>query len=329
MKINKITNMTNKSITKVTPTEILEFIPGRPDDYHCSCEYCTRNFLGQIKKGDLYYHSKAKETYFPKPDPNDKHLDAGHFQGYRWAVQNLTEPGDWILDPTVGTGTAIIEAINNGRNGIGIELEYPHIAQKNIDAQYSRPESPATGKTLFRQGNAKYISQYLNEWGIEKNSLQLIINGTPYPTMGSKSSDSPERKAFTNKVSKEEREYFFDDSFDYQNVDNFGTKKGSEFWKLVNEMYWDSIEYLKPGGYFVILIKDMMQNSAPYLLHKQVIDHVLEKNALVKTNRGLEYYGAYVHKHYPMTLFMLTYPKRFPDVQIPLYQTGIILRKTL
>jgi hypothetical protein len=320
----------SKSTTKVTPTQELFHKTEIPTDYHCTCNYCTTNFLGEIydTEHDRPYSASARYCYYPKRTGEDKHLDPGHFQGYRWAIQQFTEPGDWILDPTVGTGTAIVEAVNNGRNGIGIEIEYPHITQEAIQAQYDR-EAPATGEYLFRQGNAKLIKQYLDEWNVEKNSLQLIINGTPYPTIGAKSSDSPERKAFTDKVSKEEREYFFDDSFDYNNPDNFGTKKGSEFWNLVDNMYWDSVEYLKPGGYFVVIIKDMTQNGKPYLLHKMVIDHVLEKGSLFKTHNDLEYHGAFIHKHYPPTLHMNTYPVRFPDRVIPLYQTGIVLRKKL
>ena len=321
----------NKSTTIVTPNEELFYRTEIPFDYHCQCNYCRDNFLGEIydTSNNRPYSAGARYCYFPRRKGKDKHLDPGHFQGYRWAVHQFTQPGDWILDPTVGTGTAIVEAINNGRNAIGVELEYPDITQESIEAQYTRSVNPATGEYLFRQGNAKFIKSYLDEWGVTKNSLQMIINGTPYPTIARKSSDSPERKAFTCKVSKEEREYFFDDSFDYENKDNFGTKKGSEFWSLIDNMYWDVIEYLKPGGYFVILIKDMVQNRKPYLLHKEVIDHVLEKNALYKQHDDLEYYGSYVHKHFPLTLHMATYPKRFPDVLIPLYQTGIVLRKKL
>ena len=53
----------------------------------------------------------------------------------------------------MGTGTAIIEAINNKRDGIGIELEYPEVAQKNIDAQLEYPQTKGR-KYWFRQGNA-------------------------------------------------------------------------------------------------------------------------------------------------------------------------------
>jgi hypothetical protein len=307
--------MRSKSITKVSPTEILKHSTDFPTDYHCDCEYCKGNFLGDIRDGKLFYHAKAKETYFPKANPEDKHLDAGHFQGYRWAIHNFTQPGDWILDPTVGTGTAIVEAINNGRNAIGIELEYPHIAQANIDAQ----KAHATGQYLFRQGNAKVINEYLDEWGVEKESLSLIVNGTPYPTLGAVSSDSPERVSWNETDGV--REYHRNENFDYNHEDNIGKKKGDEYWNLVNQMYSRSIDYLKPKGYFITIIKDMTRNKQPYLLHKMVIDSVLNNNP------GLEYFGSYVHKHWPPTLHMLTYPKKFPEVKLPSYQTAIILRK--
>jgi hypothetical protein len=41
----------------------------------------------------------------------------------------------------------------------------------------------------------------------------------------------------------------------------------------------------------------------------------------------LKYYGTFIHKHLPSTLFMNTYPKRYPEVKIPLYQTGTVLEK--
>jgi hypothetical protein len=125
----------------------------------------------------------------------------------------------------VGTGTAIVEAINHNRFGIGVELEYPHITQEAIDAQYSR-ENPAPGDYFFRQGNAKFIKDYLEEWEIPKESVQLIINGTPYPKLSGKSSDAPERTSWTEAEGK--RDYHRQDTFDYADPDNFGTKKGSE-----------------------------------------------------------------------------------------------------
>jgi len=41
----------------------------------------------------------------------------------------------------------------------------------------------------------------------------------------------------------------------------------------------------------------------------------------------MEDYGYFIHKHIPETFFMRTYPKQFPEVTIPKYQVGYILKK--
>jgi hypothetical protein len=313
-----------KSIVKVSPTQVFQHRTVIPNDYHCVCEYCRTNFLGEIYDvlNNKPYSAAARYSYYPPKREDDMHLDTGHFQGYRWAIHQFTKPGDWILDPTVGTGTTIVEAINNNRNAIGVELEYSHLTQENIDAQYAREKraiiKTPMGEYLFRQGDAKNIASYLEEWGVEKESLQLIINGTPYPTMKGKSSDAPERKRW--KIVDGERVTAMEKTFDYNMEDNMGKKSGSEFWGLIETMYMDSVPYLKPGGYFITIIKDMIQNKSPYLLHKMVTDLLME-------HEDLEYHGCFIHSHWPPTLHMLTYPKRFPEVDLPLYQTGIVLRK--
>lgn len=281
-----------------------------PSDYHCTCDYC-RNFMGEIFNNDeqKHYSNRIRKAYYV--DEAGDHLDAGHIIGYRWAVQNLCPENGIVLDPTVGTGTAIVESINNGRNAIGIELEYPEVAQKNIEAQLEHPRTQGR-KYWFRQGNALKIDEYLDEWNIDKGDIDLIINGTPYPKLSGKSSDAPERKNLKTGEDK---------SFDYYHEENIGITKGDEYWNLVGTMYTKSIRYLKPGGYFVILIKDMVQNKKPFLLHKQIIDVVLGANP------DMEHYGFFLHSHTPTTMFQNTYGKRFPDVPIPWYQVGVVLRK--
>lgn len=282
-----------------------------PSDYHCNCEYC-KNFMGDIYNNDhdKYYSNRIRKNYYV--DVAGDHLDAGHFVGYRWAVQNLCPKNGTVLDPTVGTGTAIVESINNGRNAIGIELEYPEITEKNIKAQIDKAGGTIQNTVWFRQGNAIHIDEYLDEWGFEKGTLDLIINGTPYPKLSGKSSDAPERKNLKTGEDK---------SFDYYHEENIGITKGDEYWNLVRTMYTKSIEYLKPGGYFVILIKDLVQNKEPYLLHKMIIDVVLEANP------EMSHYGFFLHSHSPTTMYINTANKRNPELKVPFYQVGIVLRK--
>ena len=52
-------------------------------------------------------------------------------------VLALSNEGDWVLDPFVGTGTTIIAAIRHGRRGVGAEVapRYVEIARQRIGQQ--------------------------------------------------------------------------------------------------------------------------------------------------------------------------------------------------
>jgi len=305
----------------VTPTSILQSRNiGLPEDYHCRCNYCTENYLGEIynTSTNQYYSGVGRRRYY-HPDKH-KHIAEGQFQGYRYAIQQWSNEGDWVFDPTVGTGTAIVESINNGRNGIGIELEFPEVARKNIDFQYSGKILKPAGKHIFVHGDARDTKKILTDNGFEEESIQLVLNGTPYPKLSSYSSDSPQRnlmkddKGNLTRESAAERNYKIDQ--------NFGLYKGEEFWDLISEMYLSCIPFMKKGGKMVILIKDMTQKKKSYLLHKYVVDHLLERTD------ELKYFGTYIHRHIPYTLHMNTYNQIHPDAeQVPLYQTGVVLEK--
>jgi len=279
-----------------------------PEDYHCTCEFCQpENFRAEMFNNDSgkYYSNKVRKRYY---DPEaGKHLDVGQVIGYRWAIQNLTEPGDWILDPTVGSGTAIVEAVNNGRHGAGIELEYPETCLNNIKYQKSNMDH------VLISGNALDIDKHLDV----EDQFQLIVNGPPYPSGGSLSSDAPQRSfgmSYREKGSK---------TFNYDHQDSIGLKRGTEYETLIRTYFGKAIPYLKKGGYLVLLIKDMVRNRKAFLLHHQITQWILEDNL------EMEYDSFFIHKHTPTTMFINTYNKRFPDVKIPLYQTGIILKKTI
>lgn len=299
----------SKYKNKIGVSDIVQFRMNVPEDYHCTCNLCNpEKFMGEIFHNDSgkYYSNRARKAYYL--DKAGDHLDVGHFIGYRWAIQNLCPEGGLVFDPTVGSGTAIVEAINNNRRGVGIELEYPEIAQKSINNQKD------FDKGLLIPGDARNVDSLLQKNGIGYESIDLIINGTPYPANGSLSSDAPQRQKMGDYTDRER-------SFNYNHERNIGLTKGSEWEELIRSMYNQSIEFLKPGGKFVIIVKDMVRNKTPYLLHKNIIDLVL------KDNLDMHYEGWFLHKHVPTTMFINTYGKRFPSVKIPLYQTGIVLEK--
>lgn len=298
-----------KYLNRLGVSEIIQSRKEIPHDYFCTCELCNpKNFMGEIFHNDSrkYYSNKIRRGYYL--DQTGDHLDVGHIIGYRWAVQNLCPENGWVFDPTVGSGTAIVEAINNKRNGVGIELEYPEIAKKTINFQNSEMNS------LLISGDARHTKDLLIQNGFFENSLDLIINGTPYPFNGSFSSDAPQRQRMGDPSDR-------DRNFNYNHTKNMGLASGEEWRNLIRDMYNQSLFFLKPGGKFVIIVKDLVRNKKPYNLHKEIIDLVLADNF------DVEYEGFFLHKHIPTTMFINTYGKRFPGVKTPLYQTGVVLKK--
>ena len=297
------------TIKKVGITDKLHHRMDIPEDYHGK-DIIIGDWLGEVyhTPTDQYYtQSTRSQYYFPDVKPEggfDKHICPGHWSGYRWAVQQFTNPGDYVLDPTVGTGTAVVESMNHGRHGVGIELEFSEITRRTIQVQVDRG---ATGNGTIIEGDARDLHEHVVD-----QMFDMVINGTPYPVLGGGQSDAPERGMTSKGLGA---------SIQYQKDKNVGVLKGKVYWETILAIYTAAIDKLKPGGKFITLIKDPTQKKAPWLLHKMVAELLME-------NLPVKPYGTFVHKHLPQTLFMNTYPKQWPDAkQIPLYQTGTVLEK--
>ncbi len=63
-------------------------------------------------------------------------------------VLSLTNKGDWVLDPFLGTGSTIIAAIRHGRRGVGAE-----IVPKYVDLSRQRIEQEMLGTLRTRPMN--------------------------------------------------------------------------------------------------------------------------------------------------------------------------------
>jgi site-specific DNA-methyltransferase (adenine-specific) len=68
-----------------------------------------------------------------------------------YLIRTYTNPGDTVLDNTMGSGTTGVAAVQTGRNFIGIERdpEYFAICQKRIGE--ARPPSPVVDLAAFRR----------------------------------------------------------------------------------------------------------------------------------------------------------------------------------
>ena len=52
-------------------------------------------------------------------------------------VLSMTNEGDWVFDPFLGSGTSVIAAVRHGRRGAGAETvpKYVNLARERIEAE--------------------------------------------------------------------------------------------------------------------------------------------------------------------------------------------------
>ena len=82
-------------------------------------------------------------------------------------VLALTNKNSWVLDPFSGVGSAIIAAIKNGRNAIGIdkEIEYCKIAEKRIeDLKEGNLKIRPINKSIHKPSKRDKVAQIPKEW---------------------------------------------------------------------------------------------------------------------------------------------------------------------
>lgn len=97
-------------------------------------------------------------------------------------VLSLTDEGDRVFDPFLGSGTSVVAALKHGRFGLGAELaaDYVTIARSRVHEQLAgRLMSRPMNKPVFNPVNAG-SALTTNHWKIpEVSSLQLSLMQQP------------------------------------------------------------------------------------------------------------------------------------------------------
>jgi hypothetical protein len=110
--------LTKEQLQLFSPgNQSLSTLNGKTREYHA---FSKRQKLSALLEGDLNFHgengnyaSHAVHAFAAKFPP----------QLPRAFIRGLTAPGDFVLDPMMGSGTALVEALLEGRRGIGVS---PH-----------------------------------------------------------------------------------------------------------------------------------------------------------------------------------------------------------
>lgn len=120
---------TDKYVFNLDPVRVPQKYPGKkyfkgPKAGQYSCNPLGKN------PGDLWTIPNVKSNHVEKTD----HPCQFPVELIERLVLALTDEGDWVLDPFLGTGTSAIAAIRHRRRGVGAEpvQKYVQVAQERI-----------------------------------------------------------------------------------------------------------------------------------------------------------------------------------------------------
>jgi len=267
-----------------------------PDDYHCDCDFC-KEFGGVLIREDGTKYNKLERRKYYDTENEKTHIAKTPLHVARWAIQEYSDEAENVLDPTMGAGTTAVEALMQKRNAFGVEIQFIDVIKANIAKC-----NPYDMHAKIYHGDARGIADYFRG-----ESFDLIINNPPYSGDENQTSFGGDKRNMME--------------YDKTLAKNLAFMKENEaYWGTMSDIYRAATRRLKVGGRLVIGVKDMVKNKAPFLIHKHYGEGIMRIE-------DMRFEKMVLLPHYPTTLFMNTYNKRFPDVKVPQYQTILVFIK--
>lgn len=203
----------------------------------------------------------------------------------RRAISAYSEPGELVVDPMCGIGTTLVEAIHHGRNALGVELERRWASLASANLAHAR-EQGATGRAGVIEGDARELPRLLTREArqllepatgrgsrktrrsklarLGAGSVDLVLTSPPYATE-IQMIDKPAWIAGGSLGAKDSRNYGPD-------RDNLGYARGQRYLAAMAAVYAACAAVLKPGGFLVVVTKNLRARGAMLDLAGDTID---------------------------------------------------------
>ena len=171
----------------------------------------------------------------------------------RHLITTLTIPGDVVLDPMVGIGTTVVEAMHLGRAGIGVEYEatWAELASRNIAHATAQG---ATGRGEVYRGDSRQLPALIP--ATVRGRVALVITSPPYGSSTHGHVRTPGSRS--GKVRKVDHRYGTD-------LANLAYQDHDELAAGFTQILTGTAAVLAPGGHVAV-------TARPYRRHGELID---------------------------------------------------------
>ncbi len=210
-------------------------------------------------------------------------------------VEFFTRQGEWVLDPFMGVGGALLGCSLAGRNGVGIEL-----SREYVETYHEVAIQEGLRSHTAIVADSRQMLELPQVYG---HTFDMVLTDPPYGDMMRRPQLGEKKKKTGNGSSTP----FTSSPYDLGNLPY------PLFLDELTAIMSASVSVLKPSGYLVLFAKDLQPTSSHHgMLHADI---VIRLAALP----SLDYRGCKIWYNQTPRLYPFGYPYRFVANQLHQY----------
>jgi DNA modification methylase len=212
-----------------------------------------RNKLNNLQPKEWLKFQKSWFIHNPPPRRRDVLTHPAKFPETlaQEFIEFFTKKGQTVLDPMMGTGSALVAALRAGRHAVGIELNPKYF---KIAEQLLAEEHAAHPRLKLQLHNAD--AAHAPQLGLPQ--VDYVLTSPPYWDMlHAKGAENQKKRRATPGLDV----VYSDDSRDLGNVRDY-----EEFVERLAQIYEALCPALKPRAYMTIIVKNVKKGGKIYPL---------------------------------------------------------------
>ena len=217
-------------------------------------KYNVKNKLNNLTGKEWIKFSKSWFIHRPPRRKNDELLHPAKFPEtlVEEFISFFTKEGGWVLDPFMGTGSALIAAGNLKRNAIGVELsaDFFKIAKKRIEREEYQDE------ILPLLGSSEDLQKLIKKTYLKSVKFDYVITSPPYWNQLERNSLRQKTRSIKGLSTK-----YSNNEDDLGNVSDY-----YEFIEKQAKIFDNAYDLTKSSGYLTVITNNVYYKGKLYPL---------------------------------------------------------------